>query len=66
MIKMYRGKTSAKYAGYILFVILFVIMAFEWILDLGYESLILIPAAFLFGMIGYWLGGFTYSVLREK
>ncbi|KXS46057.1 MAG: hypothetical protein AWU58_869 [Methanohalophilus sp. T328-1] len=63
---MYRGKKSAKYAGYVLFVILFVIMAFEWILDLGYESLVLIPAAFLFGMIGYWLGGVAYSVLQEK
>jgi hypothetical protein len=41
-------------------------MAFEWILDLGYESLVLIPAAFLFGMIGYWLGGVAYSALQEK
>jgi hypothetical protein len=41
-------------------------MAFEWILDLGYESLILIPAAFLFGMVGYWIGGFAYSILWEN
>ncbi|MCD4703106.1 MAG: hypothetical protein K8R64_02185 [Methanosarcinaceae archaeon] len=54
-------KHQAQYAGYMVFVIVFVVSGFSWIMSMGYQSLMFVPAVFLLGMIGFWLGGFLHN-----
>ena len=66
MSKSNISRRQAQYAGYILFILAFVAVGFPLMVPLGFKMLILVPAAFAIGMVGFWLGGFIHKKMQEE
>ncbi|NYT18880.1 MAG: hypothetical protein GKC08_01110 [Methanosarcinales archaeon] len=60
------SRRQAQYAGYILFVLAFVVVGLPLMVPLGFKMLILVPVAFSIGMLGFWLGGFIHKKMQDK